>query len=68
MSEAGDFPDDPTPVPRMMAFHDEMAKAGVLLDGARCSPAAGASESSTTRPARLTCPHPLYQQFGRSQR
>ena len=34
MSEAGDFPDDPTLVPRMMAFHDEMAKAGVLLDGA----------------------------------
>ena len=25
MSEAGDFPDDPTLVPRMMAFHDEMA-------------------------------------------
>jgi len=34
MSEAGDFPDDPTLVPRMMAFHDELAKAGVLLDGA----------------------------------
>ena len=34
MSEAGDFPDDPTLVPRMMAFHDEMAAAGVLLDGA----------------------------------
>jgi hypothetical protein len=38
MSEAGDFPDDPTLVPRMMAFHDEMAKAGVLLDGAGLQP------------------------------
>lgn len=37
-SEAGDFPDDPTLVPRMMAFHDEMAKAGVLLDGAGLQP------------------------------
>ena len=38
MSEAADFPDDPTLVPRMMAFHDEMAKAGVLLDGAGLQP------------------------------
>jgi hypothetical protein len=38
MSEAGDFPDDPTLVSRMMAFHDEMAKAGVLLDGAGLQP------------------------------
>ena len=38
MSEAGDFPDDPTLVPRMIAFHDEMAKAGVLLDGAGLQP------------------------------
>ena len=38
MSEAGDFPDDPTLVPRMMAFHDEMAKAGVLRDGAGLQP------------------------------
>jgi len=38
MSEAGDFPDDPTLVERMMAFHDEMAKAGVLLDGAGLMP------------------------------
>jgi hypothetical protein len=38
MSEAGDFPDDPTLVPRMMAFHDEMAQAGVLLDGAGLQP------------------------------
>ena len=38
MSEAGDFPDDPTLVQRMMAFHDEMAKAGVLLDGAGLQP------------------------------
>ena len=37
-SEAGEFPDDPTLVPRMMAFHDEMAKAGVLLDGAGLQP------------------------------
>jgi hypothetical protein len=38
MSEAGDFPDDPTLVPRMVAFHDEMAKAGVLVDGAGLQP------------------------------
>lgn len=38
MSEAGDFPDDPTLVARMMAFHDEMAQAGVLLDGAGLQP------------------------------
>ena len=38
MSEAGDFPDDPTLVPRMMAFHEEMAQAGVLLDGAGLEP------------------------------
>lgn len=38
MSEAGEFPDDPTLVPRMMAFHDEMAKAGVLVDGAGLMP------------------------------
>ncbi len=38
MSEAGEFPDDPTLVSRMMAFHDEMAKAGVLLDGAGLLP------------------------------
>jgi hypothetical protein len=38
MSEAGDFPDDPTLVARMMAFHDEMAKAGVVLDGAGLQP------------------------------
>jgi hypothetical protein len=38
MSEAGEFPDDPTLVPRMMAFHDEMAQAGVLLDGAGLQP------------------------------
>lgn len=38
MSEAGEFPEDPTLVPRMMAFHDEMAKAGVLLDGAGLQP------------------------------
>lgn len=38
MSEAGEFPDDPALVPRMMAFHDEMAKAGVLLDGAGLLP------------------------------
>ena len=38
MSEAGDFPDDPTLVQRMIAFHDEMAKAGVLLDGAGLQP------------------------------
>lgn len=38
MSEAGEFPDDPDLVPRMMAFHDEMAKAGVLLDGAGLLP------------------------------
>ncbi len=38
MSEAGDFPDDPTLVPRMLAFHAEMAQAGVLLDGAGLQP------------------------------
>ena len=38
MSEAGEFPDDPELVPRMMAFHDEMAQAGVLLDGAGLLP------------------------------
>jgi YCII-related domain len=38
LSEAGDFPDDPTLVSRMMAFHDDMAKAGVLLDGAGLQP------------------------------
>lgn len=38
MSEAGDFPDDPTLVPRMVAFHEEMAKAGVLVDGAGLQP------------------------------
>jgi hypothetical protein len=38
MSEAGEFPDDPTLVQRMMAFHDEMAQAGVLLDGAGLQP------------------------------
>ncbi len=38
MSEAGDFPDDHTLVPRMLAFHDEMAKAGVLCDGAGLLP------------------------------
>jgi hypothetical protein len=38
MSEAGEFPDDPTLVPRMMAFHDEMAQAGVLVDGAGLQP------------------------------
>lgn len=38
MSEAGEFPDDPTLVSRMMAFHDEMAKAGVLVDGAGLQP------------------------------
>lgn len=38
MSEAGDFPDDPTLVPRMLAFHDEMARAGVLRDGAGLQP------------------------------
>lgn len=38
MSEAGEFSDDPTLVPRMMAFHDEMAKAGVLRDGAGLQP------------------------------
>lgn len=38
MSEAGEFPDDPTLVQRMMAFHDEMAKAGVLVDGAGLQP------------------------------
>jgi len=38
MSEAGEFPDDPELVTRMMAFHDEMAKAGVLLDGAGLLP------------------------------
>ena len=32
MSEAGEFPDDPTLVARMMAFHEELAHAGVLLD------------------------------------
>ncbi len=32
MSEAGEFPDDPTLVARMMAFHEELAQAGVLLD------------------------------------
>ena len=37
-SEAGEFPDDPTLVERMLAFHDEMAKAGVLLDGAGLQP------------------------------
>ena len=37
-SEAGEFPDDPTLVPRMMAFHAEMAQAGVLLDGAGLQP------------------------------
>lgn len=37
-SEAGEFPDDPTLVQRMIAFHDEMAKAGVLLDGAGLQP------------------------------
>lgn len=38
MSEAGEFPDDPGLVTRMMDFHDEMAKAGVLLDGAGLLP------------------------------
>lgn len=38
MSEAGEFPDDPSLVPRMMAFHEEMARAGVLLDGAGLQP------------------------------
>lgn len=37
-SEAGRFPDDPTLVERMLAFHDEMARAGVLLDGAGLLP------------------------------
>lgn len=38
MSEAGEFPDDPSLVTRMLAFHDDMAKAGVLLDGAGLLP------------------------------
>jgi hypothetical protein len=38
MSEAGEFPDDPTLVARMIAFHDEMARAGVLVDGAGLQP------------------------------
>jgi len=38
MSEAGEFQDDPTLVPRMMAFHDEMTQAGVLLNGAGLQP------------------------------
>lgn len=38
MSEAGEFPDDPGLVERMMAFHDEMAQAGILLDGAGLLP------------------------------
>ncbi|MBB5202959.1 hypothetical protein HNQ51_000252 [Inhella inkyongensis] len=38
MSEAGEFPDDPGLVERMMAFQNEMAQAGVLLDGAGLQP------------------------------
>ena len=38
LSEAGEFPDDPGLVPRMMAFHDELAQAGVLLDAAGLLP------------------------------
>lgn len=38
MSEAGEFPEDPGLVERMLAFHAEMAQAGVLLDGAGLQP------------------------------
>jgi hypothetical protein len=38
MSEAGEFPDDPGLVTRMLAFHDELARAGVLLDAAGLQP------------------------------
>jgi hypothetical protein len=38
MSEAGEFPDDPARVQRMLAFHDELARAGVLLDAASLLP------------------------------
>jgi hypothetical protein len=38
MSEAGDFPVDSTLVPRMMAFHERMARAGVLVDGGGLQP------------------------------
>jgi len=40
MSEAGIIPDDPGLMAGMAAFHEELAKAGVLLDAAGLQPSA----------------------------
>jgi len=40
MSEAGVFPDDPGLMAGMAAFHEDLAKAGVLLDAAGLQPSA----------------------------
>ena len=40
MSEAGIFPEDPGLMAGMAAFHEDLAKAGVLLDAAGLQPSA----------------------------
>ena len=40
MSEAGVFPEDPGLMAGMAAFHEDLAKAGVLLDAAGLQPSA----------------------------
>ena len=40
MSEAGIIPDDPTLLADMATYHEELAKAGVLLDGCGLQPSA----------------------------
>lgn len=40
MSEAGIFPDDPSLMAEMASFHEELAKAGVLLDACGLQPSA----------------------------
>ncbi len=40
MSEAGIIPDDPTLLADMASYHEELARAGVLLDGSGLHPSA----------------------------
>lgn len=40
LSEAGIFPDDPSPMAEMAGFHEALAKAGVLLDASGLQPSA----------------------------
>jgi hypothetical protein len=40
MSEAGIIPDDPTLLADMATYHEELAQAGVLLDGSGLQPSA----------------------------